>query len=92
MFFKPPDVLGPSKNHQNAGAVRCPCFKERGSEDQRGIGTCLWPRSKAGLKPKSQIPFSFHYTVRGYCMFLGLISLETSDPFITQDSHGVEDG
>ena len=74
------------------GAVRCPCFKARDSKDQRGTLTCLRPHSTAGLKPKCHIPFSFHCTVRGYCVLLGRISLETSDPFITQDSHGVEEG
>ena len=74
------------------GAIRCPCFKERNSKDQTKILAYLWPHGKARFKPKHQIFSSFHYTVTGFCSLLGPISVEGSDPFITEDSHGVEEG
>lgn len=82
----------PPKKIRMRGAIRCPCFKERNSKDQTKTLACQWPRGKAIFTPKCQTFPSFHYTVTGFCSLLGPASLEGSDPFITEDSHGVEEG
>lgn len=74
--FNPLEVSPSKEDQEMRGAIRCPCFKERNSKDQKRP---WYASGHVARQYSNQVPDLFllsTYTVTGFCSLLGPVSLE----------------